>query len=414
VAVGKWDDQVRTHAVQTAFATVLAALDGLDAELVEQAPEDVERLFRVVGHVQERLNRAPAMVVPMHTLGQLNQHLDQLNADLSNVASTRQVSYLGNANTQADHLLEQARVLPPLPLEGVTVDAETYLERVSGMVATVVADAEKDRERLHDTADTLDSRLTTVTSQLETLETNAAAQAAKLDQALADQKTQFSADQAERTAAFRDAEDERTQQAEDTARQAKEQFTATAEELTGSAAGTLQSLAELKQQAEDLVAAIGLTGVAAGYNETAQQEGKVADRLRVATIVVALAAAAVLVFALFVDHSAAGSWQQLLTRLLLSASFAGVAAYCGRESAAHRAVARDARERHLQLAALNPYLANLPEEERLRLKSELAPGYFAPGAAGKAADGDGEQADGQLTARLLDLANTLATKGANR
>jgi hypothetical protein len=409
--MSRWDEQVRTHRVHSTFTAVVAALEGLDSELVAQAPDDVERLFWVVGHVRERLHRTPPMAVPAQTLEQLHQNLTQLNADLSNAVSTAQVSFFGNANTQADALLEQARVLPPLPVDGVAAEAGAYLERVSGMVSTIVEDAEKDRERLQDAADGLDARLVSAARQLETLEAGTATQAAKLDQALAEQKAQFATDQGDRTAAFREAEAERTQQAEDTARQAKEQFAATAEGLTGSAAGTLNSLAELRQQAEDLVDAIGMTGVAAGYNETAQREGKVADRLRLATIVVALAAALVLVFALFVDHSAAGSWQQLLTRLLLSASFAGVAAYCGRESAAHRAVARDARARHLQLAALNPYLANMPEEDRMRLKSELAPGYFAPAAAGK---GDDEQTDGQLSAKLIELANTLATKGAGR
>jgi hypothetical protein len=412
--MSQWEDRVRAHAVQTTFATVLASLEGLDGELVAQAPDDIERLVWVVEHVRERLHRTPPFAVPGQTLEQMHQCLSQLNTELSNAVSTRQVSYFGNANTQADILLDQARVLPPLPADAGPELAQTYTERVSGLVATVVADAEKDRDRLADTADSLRARLAETGRQLDNLETNTAAQAARLDQALADQKAQFSSDQADRTAVFRDAEDDRTREAEETARRASAQFTATAGELTDTAQQTLAGLAELKKQADELVGAIGVAGVAAGYNETAQREGQVADRLRVATVVVALAAAAVLVFALFIDHSAAGSWQRLVTRLLVSASFAGVAAYCGRESAAHRAVARDARARHLQLAALNPYLANMPEAESVRLKSELAPGWFAPAMPSKPSDGDGEQADVQLTAKLLDLVSTLVTKGAGR
>jgi hypothetical protein len=358
------------------------------------------------------LNRAPAIAVPQQTLEQINQQLSQLQVELSNFTSTRQVAYLGNANTQADALLDHARVLPPL---GQSTELGGYLERVNGMVATLVSDAEKDRERLHDSGEALDQRMAATAQQLADLASTIQAESMKLERVLAAQETQFDRAETERTAAFRDAESERARVAEAAARQAEEGFSASAEQLTTDAAATLDALGVLRRQAEDQVGAIGVAGVASGYNETAQREGRVADVWRAATVAVALVAASVLVFALFADHSADGSWQRLVTRLLVSLSFAGVAAYCGRESAAHRAVAREARGRHLQLASLNPYLANMPEEEKVRLKSELAPGYFAPPAVKAAdADGGGEQANGQVTAKLVELVTTLVTKGSGR
>jgi hypothetical protein len=412
--VSKWDARVQQHAVQGMFATVLTSMESLDAELTELGQEDLLRLEWVVRHVRERLNRSPAVAVPQTTLDQMYQQLNQLQIELNNYTSVRQVAYLGNANTQADALLDHARVLPPLPIEGQSVEMGGYLERVSGMVATLVADAEKDRERLHDAGDALNQQMAATAGQLTVLANNIQAEEAKLERALAVQETQFDRDQADRMAAFRDAEDERAQGAEAVTLKAQEQFAASTEELTTSAVGTLDALGELRRQAEEQVGAIGVAGVAAGYNETAQREGRVADLWRKATVAVALVAAAVLVFALFADHTAAGSWQRLITRLLVSLSFAGVAAYCGRESAAHRAVAREARARHLQLASLNPYLANMPEEEKVRLKSELAPGYFAPVVRPTDGDSTGEHMEGPTTAKLVELVTTLVTKGSGR
>ncbi|UOY01634.1 hypothetical protein [Blastococcus sp. PRF04-17] len=413
--MGLWEDRLRSHAVHGTFETVLTALDSLSAEQVEQAPDEVERLIWVVGHVRERLRTAPPMSVPAQCPEQLNAQLNQVNQAIAQYAATGQVPQLGNANNAADTLLELARVLPPLPPDVVTAEAGAYLERISGMVSTVVGDAAKDRERLHDAADALDARLTSTAQQLEQLEAGTRTQVTKLDQAIAAQENQFDRAQGERLAAFREAEQERAQAAEAAAEAAGERFATTAGELTDQAAGTLKSLAELKRQAEELVGAIGVAGVAAGYNETAQREERVADVWRWATVAVALLAAGVLVAALFVDHSADGSWQRLATRLLVSLSFAGVAAYCGRESAAHRRVAREARARHLQLAALNPYLANMPEEESIRLKGELAPGYFAPASTDRT-DGAADAGSGGPLSReqLTDLVQALITKGSPR
>jgi hypothetical protein len=49
----------------------------------------------------------------------------------------------------------------------------------------------------------------------------------------------------------------------------------------------------------------------------------------------------------------------------------------------------------------------------MRLKTELAPGYFAPATPAQAAERDADT-DGQLITKLADIANALATKGAGR
>jgi hypothetical protein len=164
--MGQWEDRLRSHAVHGTFETVLTALESLSAEQVEQAPDEVERLIWVVGHVRERLRTAPPMAVPAQCPEQLTAQLNQVNQGISQYVATGQVAQLGNANNAADTLLELARVLTPLPPDVVTAEAGAYLERVSGMVSTVVGDAEKDQERLQDAAD---ARLTSTAQQLEQL-----------------------------------------------------------------------------------------------------------------------------------------------------------------------------------------------------------------------------------------------------
>ena len=176
---------------------------------------------------------------------------------------------------------------------------------------------------------------------------------------------------------------------------------------------TLTRLEKLKNDAEEVVGAIGVAGIAKGYSDTAEAEQKVANAWRYATVAVAVVAAVVLGWALFIDHTGAGSWQRLVTRLVVSVSLAGLAAYCGRQSEQHRKVERDARNRHLQLAALNAYTAHMPEQTVVELRAELAPGYFTPSAA---ADGDREDKDGAVPlspAQLMELVKMLASKGTS-
>lgn len=420
-----WADRIHGHPVQQTFASVLSTLKGLTSEQIAQGPQEVERLVWVVNHVRERLNAAPAMAVPHQTLEQLNLQLANLNTEIGNFTNLGNAAYLGNANTQVDGLLELARVLPPLSGDGAVKEAENYLHQVRGIVASVVGDVDADRsrvradseatlEQMKSAKEALTAQLDAVAAEVATLQAQAAQQSGQLEELLTAQRAQFDQGEANRVAAFKAAEDERTQNAEAAAAEAQERFASTSGELTEQAAGTLARLEELQGQAEELVGAIGVTGVAAGYDQTAAREKRAADLWRRCTVGVALVAAGILAFALFVDHGEEGGWQRLAARGVVSLSLAGVAAYCGRQSAEHRKGERDARARHLQLRALNPYLANMPEEESVRLKAELAPGYFAPATAGTGTEGDGEQAGSQITAKLLELANTLATKGGNR
>lgn len=442
--MGKWEDRVASHAVNTTFDKVLTALQGLDVERVEQAPEDVARLLWVTRHVRTRLEHTPAMAVPAATLDLLDAQLNQIAAEVTNFAGNGNVAHLANALVSADAILEQARVLRPLPPEGTAAEAESYLKQVQDLVAKVAAAADAEVTQTRQSAEAgraeaarayeaLNQQLTTATSTAAAVQATIQEQTARLEEALTGQAAGFAESEKAHADAFAAAEKQRAAAAAEAKKSLSDQFDATAKklgddystaveklsqqasetstQLRDDAAGNLLAISEMKTQADELLGAIGVAGVAAGYNETAKQEKKVADKWRLATVGVALVAAVVLVSALFVDHATAGSWQRLATRFVISLSFAGLAAYCGRQSGEHRQVERDARRRQLQLAALNPYLANLPSQVSALLKAQLAPGYFTP--EDPRGDGEDAEAAAQVYAgQIKEVLTALATKGA--
>ncbi|MCU1614448.1 MAG: hypothetical protein JWO98_1988 [Frankiales bacterium] len=454
VAMSKWNDRVQGHAVQGTFTSLLVNLENLSADRIAQAPEDIDRLLWVVNHARDRLRGAPAVAVPQQTLDQLNQQLVQITSEVSNFTGNGNVAHLANANTYADTVLELVRVLPPLSADAAETSAATDVNRVHELVSHVTGSTEAELSRLRAAAQTLGQNITE-TQERFTHEVNSASQQfgevraavdaqsrrleealatqqgqfaqtqterataldeqmRRLDQALAAQQAQFAQTQTERATAFDQVERDRAETMKTAVKTAEEMFTATDARLQQQGADTLRLIEERKTQADELLGAIGMAGVAAGYNETAKNEKLVADKLRLGTIMVAVVAACVLGSTLFIDHTAAGSWQRLVARVVVSLSLGGLAAYFGRQSAEHRKVERDARVRQLQLAALNPYLANMPDEEIVRLKAELAPGWFGPVAEPSNGGGEGNDSNGlPSAAQLIEVLKIITTKGGS-
>jgi hypothetical protein len=414
--MSKWDDRVTNHAVIGLFTTILGTLENLPDDKAALAPEDIDRLMAVVVHVRDRVTRTPAELVTMPSLNNFQQALAPLVTEIGNFTSNGNAGHLDNANNHADALLDWARLLPTLPPDAAADAIAADADRVRGLVSTVVTAAEAEVSRLREnTAAVQQAAAEAKDSFLE--------EATSAEQAVAELRAQMevlrkrledalNAQQAK----FDEAERERAEAAQEAVRKSEVMFGATDTELQQNAEGTLQALRKLNKDAEELVGAIGINGVAAGYNETATKEQRVANIWRIGTVVVAVVSALFLGSALFIDHGAEGSWERLVTRLVVALSFAGVAAYCGRQSAEHRKVEREARARHLQLAALNPYLANMPKEDLVRLKAELAPGYFAPAAADGNGNGNGQDADKDpplSTAQFVELVKILLTKGGS-
>jgi hypothetical protein len=397
--MGKWDDRVANHAVNGLLTTVLVALENLPAERVEKAPADVERLVRVVTHVRDRATRTPPELVIPSALNNAQQQLSSINTELTHYASSGNIGHLDNANNYADTLLEFARLLPPLTPDDAVAAAEADVARLREVTAAARRDAASARDTFAEESQGAERHVQLLESQVEAL-------SKRLEEALAVQQAQFD-----------EAEKARAAAAQEEIRKAENMFEATDSELQQNAEGVLQELRKLHKDAEGLVGAIGVNGVAAGYNEAATNEHKIANKWRIVTVAVAAVSALFLGSALFIDHGSEGSVERLVTRLVVALSFAGVAAYCGRQSAEHRKVERDARTRHLQLAALNPYLANMPESELVRLKGELAPGYFSPVATAPVpATGPGEDSNSTslvTPAQLAEFVKTLTGRGTS-
>lgn len=104
------------------------------------------------------------------------------------------------------------------------------------------------------------------------------------------------------------------------------------------------------------------------------------------------------------------SWERTLTRFGITVPLAALAAYAASQSRSHRDNERQARRTQLELAALDPYLALFPDEDKHALKKEIAPRLFGqPLPIGKGRDAS--PGVGQLIELLKDILSELRRGG---
>ena len=117
--------------------------------------------------------------------------------------------------------------------------------------------------------------------------------------------------------------------------------------------------------------------IADDYQESANQEMLAADNLRKASLGVMLIITATVLFSLYETTQPEFQWDNSLFRMIFIFLLSVPAAYLARESAKHRQQQYRHQQTDLDLNAITPYLASLPEEERHKLKSEFASRLFA-------------------------------------
>lgn len=143
------------------------------------------------------------------------------------------------------------------------------------------------------------------------------------------------------------------------------------------ATGHTALMAEYEAKSRKVLEAVGVNSTATDFGSYAKDQRKAADSWRrIATVVFVLAGAWFIYSSLpsFTDGN--DLWESSLARLGVTAAVAGVGAYAARESSQHRRQERQAKQVQLVLAALEPFIANLPEDEQNEIRAESARAIF--------------------------------------
>ena len=156
----------------------------------------------------------------------------------------------------------------------------------------------------------------------------------------------------------------------------------------------------LKAHAQKLIGIITDTGMAHGYQKTANEERSRAALWKgVASSSLVLWITVGVVFFYF-TYDKDLTWATVARQTLISMPFILLAGFAALQVTRHQKNERRFRQAELELASIDPFLATLEDGERNQVKREFAVRYFGQLDADSKHDG--------ASPKLLDLAGSLA------
>ncbi|WP_338805708.1 hypothetical protein V8U11_19400 [Pseudomonas chlororaphis] len=148
------------------------------------------------------------------------------------------------------------------------------------------------------------------------------------------------------------------------------------QKVVGAYTDSLVLIEEKKSEINDILGHVAGRAIAGDYDKSAAEEKKMADWLRYAALVCMFLIVAVLFSAVLSTIGNSFDWDKFLSRVSLVFLLSVPAAYLARESAKHREQQYQHLQTSLDMKAVSPFLASLPEEERHKIKSAIASRIF--------------------------------------
>lgn len=422
-----WDERIGSSRAWQAVEASRARLSDLAQDF--DPDEALGRASRLVEIAAERLRMLDPDLAVQSELESLGQRIDGMTDAVSNLlapAEGQSSPSIASVTKAADQAAEIIGSLPDAGSEEAVAIADIFRRELGGVEAkvtevveqaeaAVAASTEEHTRVLNERkgeAANLGQRLNQLQSSVEVLRTT-------VEEFINDRTTATetaaneakAAHDAQRERARKDAEKlltATTQSFEQEANRQREAHEELAESLTSRATEHLSEIERMKKRVEDLVGAVGRTGLSGGFQQWEESERVEADRMRRYAIWFG-AAAAVAVIALVVVRMFVGDvndnqeWGLTIGALSIPAALGAVAVYLGKESARHRRNQIIARRTELELASFGPYLADLDKAEQAELTALFAPVFFGQAMVHMSGKKDDDHAGPEpLLKQLLD------------
>jgi len=377
-----FDDRFVNHAVFQTLANLRAQLDAAEEHLATTDLQEAHaRLVEVADYIDRVLNAAEPSLSSKASLDALNSALQSTGNEVQQFVNTKQAARLiGNANTQADAAIQQARVmyvpLVPEEVEGLKDGLASFRRSAGQHLRSLEQEAATAKTSLEQQVDQARQSVAQTTQQIQTKLQEVEQAKQGLDNAVRQHESQFSTAQEERRKQFSESVEKRSEEFRSIVEGARTQLKEKLDMLVATGTGYIETLESLKAQVEEIVGAVGATALSGGFNETADTERRSANVWRWIGVGVTAVALLVAYYAVEPLHSTT-QWTRLGAKAILVLPLLGLATYALKESAKHRRVQWRNRRVALELASIEPYLMLYPDEERNQIKKDLVERWFA-------------------------------------
>lgn len=387
----RWDTRYVEHPLWADARAGMSLLEKGSTELKVYPRDTVDHLRFVLVYLEE-LGKAYQPLISTSSLNGCHQAVIALVADLRSWVENDDPQYLESAGAnRLEAVLEAMRGWP--------IAKDRYARGVIASAEAVSAAADHEIESLRSTVQQMTEELAEVEAALDAASRRVqelerdfqgradsvaeaiTKQTLRLDEALNGIQANFTNAEVQRASEHSAMLSELKATAESAREAEREAWVNARTEAKGEAFSVLRELEEQLDQARNVNSAVGLTATSSSYQQYAERERLSADRWRIVAAASFGLAFAVYLLMLFagLGGSVSGEtpWQVVVFKITGSAGLLALGLYAGRESRSHRESERRAKSVQLDLAALEPFIANMNEEQQQAVRLGAAQRLFA-------------------------------------
>lgn len=393
------EEAFESHGVHQVISQLTEALKEAEDKATDSpAIDHLDGLKQAVSYIDRRLSLASPVLTSAGRLNQLQKSAQATLSELNQYNSNLNPGHLTNASNQVDAALNNARLLISIdePDSGVrasdAVSFKRLAEKVISELRTKTDEVIESSDKVAESLQVSEHRLTELNDELESLDKK---MSGKLDEV----DTKFSEKESEWKKIF-----------EEDQGNFKGSFEELEISLKEDAKKLIDEISEKKDEAERIVQLVGNIGLTGNYRGIAERERGAANLMR--WIALGCFASMFLVIGLTLFFSVKNGFDPWLTGYRFIAGLVLIipATYAAKESSRHRAIEERNKRTELELASIDAYLENLPNESKHKIKEALSNSFF-----GQANDADEQThidsvSSGSLISLLKDAISALSKK----
>jgi hypothetical protein len=386
-------EQFRDHLVWTALKDLGPLIDQALAKegLNTQSLEELSRLKAVLSFTGKRLAGADPYLFQSSQLDILTTALNTAATQVQHFIATDNVAHIAAANVEADKVLA---AISQLNFQITTEDfvaakeaAENYRLSFNKIFSDIKADASQIDTALESFRGQITALAEQVANEKQQLVaiTNEyqskfdTAQKVRLDEWQAKQKERqedFDAIILKYTEGLKVQVDESTKFKDELKKIHTDYLDKMKLEFTDAASKILSGISERQREADILVGIIGDRGVTSGHQKAADEARTDAlfwQKITVASMICLILLA---VFIFLPQVTGTFSWESFAGRVFITLTVGVLAAYAGSQADKYQKIERYSRNLALELQAIGPFIAPLPQEKQDEFRVKIGERTF--------------------------------------
>lgn len=373
-----------------------------------------DRAQAVVAHIRQVLGEINPLLVIPPPLNSISASLQQARTEVSSFVANNNANHWTTAQSHLDNGLSHLASIPrqtPVGIEKMREAASSYRTSIGHLLDAIKRDGDGISKTQAELQTKINEAAAEVANQKQRLDNAIATFQQQFSEAQQTRQTEFAAAELARLVAAQKSEEDRQSIFKASEERREEAGTKATEVATTTHAGLVAKLktdAETilaimegqKKHAQKVVGIISDTGMAHGFQKTANEEREESSiwKRAAALSLIAWIIIGGVFFALTYDKDL--TLAAVARQFLLSTPFVLLAGFAALQVSRHQKNERRMRQAELEIASIDPFLATLSDDDRNAVKREFATRYFGQ----REVDQKQEPTD----PKLLDLAGSLA------